>query len=294
MWASPLLTFTNRLLVVRWRERSGARRTLLWEPSDVALGRNTPFFAALAKRTPRRLQGLGFQHLADPIDHLRRIGIDACEVDYLAFDHLHTQDCRRLVGTRGPAPDLSPGAPVEPLFPNAKLVVQRAEWDLVRHMHPWQEPWYQPQTFADLREDAVLLIDGDILLGPGVALLSTPGHSSGMMSLALRTDSGIWASSENVVATEMLTPEHSRIRGVRRTAAEWGLEVVLNGNTLESTAQQYNSVVKEKSVVDRSAVDPRFLQFFPTSELTRNVLMWGTSPTFAFGRLAHGHLVRES
>jgi hypothetical protein len=293
-WTSPLLTFTNRLLVVRWRECDGSRKTLLWEPSDVALGRNTPFFAAMARRTPRWLQGLGFRHLADPIDHLRRIGIDPGEVDYLAFDHLHTQDCRRLVGTNEPAADLSPDAPVPPIFPNAKLIVQRAEWDLVHSMHPWQAPWYQAETYSDLRRGAVLPIQGDVLLGPGVALLSTPGHSTGMMSLVVRTDTGIWASSENVVATEMLTPEHSRIRGVCRAAREWGLEVVLNGNTLEHTTLQYNSVIKEKSVVDRSTVDGRFLQFFPTSELTHNPLMWGTSPTFSFGRLRHGQLVRES
>jgi hypothetical protein len=161
-------------------------------------------------------------------------------------------------------------------------------------MHPWQAPWYQTETYSDLRRGAVVPIEGDVLLGPGVALLSTPGHSTGMMSLVVRTDTGIWASSENVVATEMLTPEHSRIRGVCRTAREWGLEVVLNGNTLEHTTQQYNSVIKEKCVVDRSAVDGRFLQFFPTSELTHNPLMWGTSPTFSFGRLRHGQLVRES
>jgi hypothetical protein len=292
--ASPLLTFTNRLIVVRWRDRSGSRKTLLWEPSDVELGRNTPFFAALAERTPKWLQTFGFKHIADPIDHLRRVGIDPGEVDYLAFDHLHTQDCRRLVGTNGSAADLSPHAPVEAMFPNAKLIVQRAEWNLVRNMHPWQARWYQSDTYGDLRNGSVQLIEGDVLLGPGVALLSTPGHSTGMMSLVVRTSSGIWASSENVVATEMLTPEHSRIPGVREAAAEWGLEVILNGNTIENTAQQYNSVIKEKSVVDRSAIDGRFLQFFATSELTRNFAMWRTSPTFAFARLRHGELVRET
>ncbi len=292
--ASPLLTFTNRLVVVRWRDASGSRKTMLWEPSDVALGQNTPFFAAMIARTPKWALSVGFRHFADPIDHVRRIGIDPAEVDYLAFDHLHTQDCRRLVGTNGPAPDLSPSSPVPPMFPNAKLLVQRAEWDLVRNMHPWQARWYQAATYDDLRDGVVQLIEGDVLLGPGVALLSTPGHSTGMMSLVLRTTTGIWASSENVIATEMLTPEHSKIPGVRRAAAEWGLEVILNGNTLENTARQYNSCVKEKSVVDRSAADSRFLQFFPTSELTRNALMWRTSPTFAFGRLHHGEMVREA
>jgi hypothetical protein len=180
------------------------------------------------------------------------------------------------------------------MFPNAKLIVQRAEWNLVRSMHPWQARWYQPATYDDLREGSVHLIEGDVLLGPGIALLSTPGHSSGMMSLVVRTASGTWASSENVIATEMLTPEHSAIPGVRQAAAEWGHEVILNGNTLENTAQQYNSIIKEKSVIDRSAIDDRFLQFFPTSELTRNLAMWRTSPTFAFGRLHHGALVRET
>jgi hypothetical protein len=291
---SPYLTFTNRLIVVRWRERTGGRRTLLWEPSDVRLGQNVPFYADLVRRTPKWLQSFGYTHVADPIDHVRQLGIDPAEVDYLAFDHLHTQDCRRLLGTNGPAADLSPGAPVAPMFPNAKLIVQRAEWDLVRNMHPWQSRWYQPAAYDDLRHGTVLPIEGDVLLGPGVGLLSTPGHSTGMMSLVVNTSTGIWASSENVIAAELLTPERSEIPGVRRAAAEWGLEVILNGNTLENTTAQYNSVIKEKSVVDPSARDGRFLQFFPTSELTRNRVMWRTAPTFAHVRLQHGALVRES
>jgi hypothetical protein len=292
--AAPFLTFTNRLIVVRWRDTGGARRTLLWEPSDVSLGQNVPFYADLAARTPRWMQRFGFTHVADPIDHVNALGIDPREVDYLAFDHLHTQDCRRLVGTNGKAPDLSPTGPVAPLFPNARLIVQRAEWELVRNMHPWQARWYQPRTYDDLRDGTVLLVDGDVVLGPGVGLLATPGHSTGMMSLVLHTSTGIWASSENVVAAEMLTPEHSAIPGVRQTAERWGHEVILNGNTLENTAAQYNSVVKEKSIVDPSAVDGRFLQFFPTSELTRNRLLWRTAPTFVHGRLRHGALVRET
>lgn len=291
---APFINFMNRMMVVRWRDRGGARKTLLWEPSDVELGRGTPFFAELSRRTPKFLEKLTFTHVADPIDHVRRLGIDPGEIDYLAFDHLHVQDCRRLVGTNGPAADISPGAPVAAQFPNAKLVVQRAEWDLVRAMHPWQAPWYQPDTYRDLRDGAVMFVEGDGLLGPGVALLSTPGHSTGMMSLAVNTKTGIWASSENAVAAEMLTPEHSEIPGVRAAAKVWGIEVILNGNTIEGTVQQYNSIIKEKSVVDRSATDPRFLQFFPTSELTHNGLLWRTGPTFRHGKLLHGQLVRES
>jgi hypothetical protein len=283
---APFLTITNRLIIVRWRE--GAReRTLLFEPSDVELGRNTPYFAALTARTPKRLEGVIVNQRGTVLERLRTAGIDPAGVDYLMFDHLHTQDVRRWIGTEHPAPDISPKRPVDPVFPNARLVVQRAELDAIADLHPLQRPWYQPETYADLRGDAILAIDGDVLLGPGVAVLGTPGHTIGNQSLVLNTSTGIWASSENVIAAECLTPEHSRIPGVRAWALEWGQEVVLNANTLEATAQQYNSCVKEKSVVDRSVRDPRFLQFLPSSELTASALAPGTKPTFTHGGISH-------
>jgi hypothetical protein len=284
---APYLTITNRLVVIRWRE-GGRTRTLLFEPSDVELGKNTPYFAALTARTPKRVEALLVTQHATVLERLRVAGIDPGTVDYLMFDHLHTQDVRRWIGTEHPAADISPHRAVEPVFPNAKLIVQAAELAAMADLHPLQRPWYQPETYSDLRRDAILAIDGDVLLGPGVAVLSTPGHTTGNQSLVLNTSTGIWATSENVVAAECLTPEHSRIPGVRRWALEWGQEVVLNANTLEATAEQYNSCVKEKSIVDRSAQEARFLQFFPSSELTANRLAPGTRPTFSHGAIRHG------
>ena len=291
---SPFVIITNRMTVVRWRDRGGSRRTLLFDPTDVELAANTPFFADLEKNSPRFLRPLFVKDHGSVTSHLAAIGISPGEVDYLSFDHLHTQDVRRWIGTTAPQSDISPNAPVEPFFPNAKLIVQRAELELLRHMHPIQAPWYQPATYRDLRSEAILEIEGSCMLGPGVALVFTPGHSAGNHTLALHTDTGIWALSENVVATECMTPEHSKIPGVRKSAARMGLEVVLNGNTLEETARQYNSVIVEKSIVDPSARDPRFLQFFPTSELTAHLACPGVAPTFVHGAIAHGRLVRET
>jgi hypothetical protein len=288
---APFLTITNRLLIVRWREGE-RRRTLLFEPSDVELGGNTPYFAALTARTPPRLEGLLVTQHGTVLERLRSAGIDPLDVDYLMFDHLHTQDVRRWIGTEHPAADISPKRPVDPVFPNARLVVQGAELEAIADLHPLQRPWYQPETYADLRRDAILAIEGDVLLGPGVAVLSTPGHTIGNQSLVLNTSTGIWASSENVIAAECLTPEHSRIRGLRAWALAWGQEVILNANTIEATALQYNSCVKEKSIVDRSVSDPRFLQFFPSSELTASRLAPGTRPTFTHRAITHG--ARES
>jgi hypothetical protein len=286
----PFLTITNRLIVVRWNDAEGRARTMLFEPSEVQLDANTPYFKGLRQAMPQQLERYSVRYHGTVEEHLRRLGIRPEDVDYLTFDHLHTQDVRRWIGTTTPQADLSPTKPLDPYFPNARLIVQRRELEAIAELHPLQRPWFQPETYKDLRRDAILQIDGDVLLGPGVALLSTPGHTAGNHSLTLNTSTGIWASSENAIAAECMTPEESRIPGVRRWAQRWGQEVIINANTIENTAQQYYSMVKEKSVVDRSRVDPRFLQFFPSSELTRNRLNPGTQPTFNHIAISHGSL----
>ncbi|ATB42912.1 hypothetical protein CYFUS_008391 [Cystobacter fuscus] len=282
---SPFLSITNRMLVIRWRESDGRRRVLLFEPSDFELGRKTPYFAALGARVPKPLHSLLVKEHGTVLDHLARMRIAPEEVDYLMFDHLHTQDLRRWVGTTAPQEDL--GGVVKPLLPNARVIVQRDELAAMADLHPLQQPWYQAATFADLRPDVFLAIEGGHVLGPGVAVVATPGHVLGNQSLVLNTSTGIWASSENAIAAECLTPEHSRMPGLARWARTWGQEVILNANTLETTVDQYNSLILEKTLVDRSQADERFLQFFPSSELTAAWTHPGTAPTFSHRAIHH-------
>jgi hypothetical protein len=287
---SPFVTLTNRLIVVRWTEMGGRTKTLLFEPSDYQLGFNTPYFAELVKKSPKIAQ-LGLVKKHSTVERImRRLRIDPADVDYLAFDHLQTQDVRRWIGTLNPAPDLNAHEPVRPFFPNAKLIVQKSELDSLDQLHPLQEPWYQGATYTDLDPGKIVAITGDVMLGPGVALLSTPGHSSGNQTLVLNTVNGIWALSENAISAECLSPELSKIAGLSEWAEEWGQEVVLNSNTLEGTASQYNSLIKEKTIVDFSRKNPNFLQFFPTSELSANIFCPGVAPTFKHGEIRHGHL----
>ncbi|MFI5287284.1 MAG: hypothetical protein ACHQ4F_13310 [Candidatus Dormibacteria bacterium] len=287
---APFLSLTHRLIVVRWREPDGKPRVLLFEPTDVELARRTPYFARLSESTPAAFERAFARPLGDVLSHLRSVGIEPGDVDWITFDHLHTQDVRRWLGTTGPADDLSPAAPVPPALPSAHLIVQRAELESLAALHPLQVPWYQASTFAALPQQALFPIDGDVLIGPGVALLATPGHTTGNHTLVVNTDTGIWASSENVIAAECLTPEHSRIPGVRRYTRTWDQEIVLNANTLEDTARQYNSCVLEKLIVDAARADSRFVQFLPSSELTSTVLSPGTSPTFTHSGIFHGTL----
>lgn len=282
---APFLSITNRMLVIRWHESDGTPRVLLFEPSDVELGRYTPYFDELAGRTPDIVSNLMVTEHGTVLGHLSRLGIDPGEVDYLMFDHLHTQDLRRWIGTTEHQTDL--GAQPKPVFPRAKVIVQRDELAAMADLHPMQRPWYQPGAYRDVPPEAFLPIDGSVVLGPGVAVIKTPGHVFGNQSLVLNTSTGVWVSSENVIAAECLTPEHSRLPGLARWAKEWGQEIVLNANTIETTVDQYNSIVLEKTLADRSEKDSRFLQFFPSSELTAAWTYPGTSPTFTHGAINH-------
>lgn len=303
---APFVWITNRMLVVQWTDPDATRRTLLWEASDHERGEYTPYFEGLAEGRPLPIAGdrtlsrtLGQASRFAPerlmvtrhgtvLGHLRALGIDPEDVDYVTFDHLHTQDVRRLVGTTRPAPDLgADDGPMQPWFPNARLITQVREWETIRHIHPLQRPWYQPETYQDLPEERLLFVDGDVLLGPGVALLFTPGHTAGNQSLALNTDQGIWVSSENGIAAECWNPRASRIPGIADWCGAWGQEVVLNANTLEFTAWQYDSMVAESLVADATP-DGDFRLTFPSSELTAHTFSPRTGPTFTHGAIEHG------
>ena len=282
---APFLSITNRMLVIRWIESDGRRRTMLFEPSDHERGRFTPYFDRLAERTPDVVSRRMLTEHGTVPGHLNHLGIPLDEVDYLMFDHLHTQDLRRWVGTTVHQDDL--GTQPAPLFPNAKVIVQRDELVGMADLHPLQRPWYQPAAYRDVPPEAFMPIDGSVVLGPGIAVVKTPGHVFGNQSLVLNTATGIWVSSENVIAAEALTPEHSRLPGIAKWSKEWQHEVVLNANTIETTADQYNSTILEKTLADRSQVDSRFLQFFPSSELTGAWTSPGIRPTFAHGQVTH-------
>jgi hypothetical protein len=292
MRALPYVWMTNRMFVIQWRA-NGRLQTLVAEPSDYELGVSTPYISASIDGGSGRLGALksrlidkAFIRYPSVVEQLAEMGIAPAEVDYVAFDHLHTQDIRRLIGTTAPASDLGyPDSPIPPMFPNARLIVQRDELDHVRSVHPFQARFHQSWTYKDLREDKFLLTDGDVLVGPGLALLRTPGHTLGNHTLVVNTERGIFTSSENGVAAECYVPEHSRIPGVATFARRNNLEVVMNMNTPEYASWQYNSMVKEKLIADPVPNQPEFPQVFPSSELTRNRFAPRFRPTFEHGDL---------
>src|SRR5699024_4346601 len=83
-------------------------------------------------------------------------------------------------------------------------------------------------------------------------------------------------------------PEQSRIPGVKLYHEQYGREICPNGNTLEDSLDQYDSMIKEKTLADPSRQDPRWLQILPSSELAPWKRFWPVVPTHHHGGIDYG------
>jgi hypothetical protein len=276
----PMVHIVNRVFLIQW-ESEGARKTLLVSPSDVTANSETPFFKRL-RRGFGPFQESGKRFLAPELGtvegSLAEAGISPEDVDYITYDHLHTQDLRKWLGTAG-----HPG-----FFPRAKLLIMRAEWESAEALLPPQRDWYCPGGLDGVDPARVVLLNGDVMLGESVALIHTPGHTEGNHSIVTHTPEGLFVTSENGVAPDSYAPLASRIPGVARYAAETGMEVILNGNTLERGIDQYLSMIQEKEIAGPSLRNPNFPNLVCSSELAAFWAFPGIRPTFAFGDIDLG------
>ena len=281
--ANEFLHITNRVFVVQFDTAEGLK-TLLVSPSDHERGGETPYFRRLQDSTPKLLAERIVTRYATVPEVLEKIGLKPEAVDYITYDHLHTQDVRRWLGT-----DDSPS-----ILPKASLLVHRREWASALDLSPYQRDWYCPHGTVGVPEHKVLQFEGSVMLGEGVALVHTPGHTEGNHSIVVHTDEGLWVISENGISVDAYAPLHSKIWGVARYAKTLGTEVIINGNTLESSVDQYISMVQELAMAGPSKRDPRFPNMFPSSELTPYWMFPGTAPTFMVKHAVHGAVVKPA
>lgn len=283
---TPYLHIVNRLFIVQVDTAAGTK-TLLFSPSDVDANSETPFFKRLT-RSFGPFQELGKRLMAPRASSveacLEKAGISPESVDYISFDHLHTQDLRKWLGSRS--------APA--FFPRAKLLVMRQEWESASGLLPPQQDWYCPAGTLGIDPARVVLLDGDVMIGDSVALLHTPGHTEGNHSFVTHTPEGLMVTSENGISPESYAPLRSRIPGIRRYAENTGMEVILNGNSLEGGIDQYLSMIQEKEVAGPSQRNPDFPNMVCSSELAGYWAFPGVTPTFRFGDLCFGAPRRAS
>ncbi len=271
----PYVLLTHRAHAVRYETGDGGSRTLLFNPTDATASAETPFFRRVKDQYGSFLSERVMSHRGIPLaEQVEAAGIDPASVDYLAFDHLHTQDVR----------------PVVKSFPNARVILRRSEVESMQNLHPIQRDWYVRTGLDGIPKDRLRLIDDDLLLGRGVALIATPGHTRGNQTLAVNTSDGVFTVSENGVSADSYSPRYSKIPGVQRYAEDRGLEVVLNANTLEGSLDQYNSMVLERELAEPNKRVPAFHNAMPSSELTSSRLVPGVRATFEFGEVTIGRI----
>jgi glyoxylase-like metal-dependent hydrolase (beta-lactamase superfamily II) len=281
----PMITMVHRTLLLSLDTEEGTKH-VLFNPTDVEAARATPFFAKLEARINRvapfaeKLLTRRFPSLED---QLRDAGLRPDDIDVIAYDHFHTQDLRRVLGTGNGAPGR---------FPRALLLAPRREWLDWDGLHPMQRMWFIEHGKEGVPADRVILTDGDVALGDGAALVKTPGHTSGNQTLFVHGAEGVFGCSENGCSADNWAPKSSTIVGMRRFADYYEAEVVLNSNTPEMGGEQYASMVLERSLVDVVPERPEFVQMFPSSEVIASPLAPGIRPAMVFrhrdsGRFAH-------
>ncbi len=278
----PYVLLRHRALLVQFRQR-GELRNLLFNPTLVEGVLRAPYVEAQRKR--KGLWGRMSVRVHEALEpQLSRGGIAPDDIDYVAFDHLHLQDVRGLVGkANGTAPR----------FPRARLLVSAAEWDEWDSPIPFHAAFYVPRGKDGVDPDRIVRLERDVRLGNGVYLVRTPGHTAGHQTLFFKTDRGVWATSDNGISADNWAPRASRIRSLSGRAKDQGLEVLMNVATPENGLDQYTSMVLEKTVVDPAREDADFPQIFPSFEATASVLTPGMTP-FTFGRVEHGRRIRSS
>ena len=281
---APYVFMRNRMHLVQ-TTAGGRTITTLVNPTDPVRSAAAPYFARLEQKYgsfARRMLSTFHTTIEGALESW---GVAPETIDYITYDHLHVQDVRGL---------LAPGPGGRAFLPNAKLLAQRAELEILAGLHPLQVEWYIPECLHGVPADRIVSLEGDYSIGGGLAIVRTPGHTWGNHSIVVVTDRGAWTISENGICVDAYAPGISRIRGLARHARDTGVEVILNANTREGSLDQYTSMVLEKTLADTVPDRPELPQHFSSSELVPHVLAPGLAPTYTHGTITHGQIVTRA
>jgi len=286
---TPWVSVVARLVIVQYEDFSGATRLLCWRPHTTDGPPLAPFERRLAERyassVPRRVLSARLHTVREA---LALYALTPADVHFVAFDHLRGQDMRTLMGATRPVE--GEPEPRDALFPDARFLLRRTEVETARSAHPSQRAWYVPGGMRDVVEDRLVELEDDVELGVGVALLASPGHTEGSQCLVLRTPDGVCVFSGNGVAADNWHPHLSKIPGVRKEAELMSREVIFNSDTVDSAVEQYDSMVKEKTLAEPNRTDPRWMNVIPSSEIRSWRRSWPIAPSFSHGELSFGRV----
>ncbi len=120
------------------------------------------------------------------LESLRTAGVRPEDVTHVTFTHLHLDHAGGATRwARPPAAD-RPGEAV-PLFPRARHLVQRQEWEAANAPDPRSRGSYRGMDFEPFARAGLLdLVDGDFEVAPEVRLRVTSGHTRAHQGLEVK------------------------------------------------------------------------------------------------------------
>ena len=112
------------------------------------------------------------------VDGLREYDLRPEDIDVVVNTHLHFDHCGGNT--------FEEKGKVLPVFPNARYVVQRGEFEHARNPTERDRASYFDENYVPLESAGMLsLVEGDDTIVPGVELIVVPGHTAHMQCVKL-------------------------------------------------------------------------------------------------------------
>ena len=182
------------------------------------------------------------------------------QIDYVTYDHLHTQDLRRLM--------------LE-WCPRARLLAMEAELAIFDRLHPLQRDWYIPDALAGIPASRLVAArQRHARRRRRRARAHARPHARQSLDRAAHRSRAVDHQRERR-RRRQLGARAQRDRGPPVDGAATGAEVILNSNTREESLEQYTSMVLEKTLADEAPDGSGWRQHFSSSELTPSLLAPG-------------------
>lgn len=116
---------------------------------------------------------------------LSRLGLTRADIDMVILTHFDFDHAGGLVMQ-------NESGTLEPTFPNAKIILQKKEWEDVLSPNKRSINTYWPVNYAMLKESsAIQLVEGTKEIAPGLKVIHTGGHNRGHQIVRLESEGNI-------------------------------------------------------------------------------------------------------
>jgi glyoxylase-like metal-dependent hydrolase (beta-lactamase superfamily II) len=167
---------------------------------------------------PWRFPDVSMEKIQTLEEGLAKVGLKPADIDIVIVTHMH-EDHVMLARE----------------YPNARLIVQKAELEFARNPHPVQAFSYLKDPFDDVNWE---VIEGDREIVEGVRVVLTPGHCPGAQSVVVDTAKGRAVISGFCCVEANFHPP-----------MDLDMAVLPTGIVLD-TIESYESVLKVKGLAD--------------------------------------------